>query len=914
MGSIDIQPFQTTFAVPLHCESCVKDVSGALHKLEGICKVEANLDEQLILIEGTAAPSAIVSAIHSTGRDAILRGSGKTNSAGVCILETHSKSVPDHVRGLARMVQLADKLTLVDLSLQGVSPGTYHATVRESGDISQGAASTGGIWEAITSLGGFAKTKADHEPRGVFGTVEVGQDGRGSSFLGRPVSMWEIIGRSMVVTKQAEGPLRQEDADTLVGVIARSAGRPERASRPSRCLTGRESQPEAGRRGAPVGWPALRLDTGGALPSAMSLKQEIETWVQALSHYDNTEYEESLKVFDGIADTSKILFNCGVIHATIGEHERAVECYQRAIRLDQYLAVAYFQQGVSSFLMGDFEEALAMFNDTLLYLRGNTYIDYEQLGLKFKLYSCEVLFNRGLCYVYLQQDAAGMQDFAYAQKEKMTPDHDGYTVFSIPVGVVYRPNDAKVKNLKTKDYLGKARLIATANQQNTSTGFAGAERKQALAQELAPKDDRPAENISYAATNLIIRNLSTRGTREQSAPPAVGARNIFPPTPPPEAEKPSTRNSSSSDKQLLGRSMSGRQPLRAPPQPQPGMLARAQTFDANGSQPSYSNARPGPGSLENSWPTEAGLSSSTEPASMINRPPPRRLGTVRGQSEPRGPLPPRQQYAPQPFNGAPQPSSFSRSNTFTTTSSSSRGTAPGPGPLFRETTSQSRFNALDQDSAEDTVDDVYGLYAASGPSPQQVNSRSQSRRGPPQSRSRDAAPAPQNGYGNGAGMSSPLEEVDEDDFQDYSEVTAEEMAAFEPVNSSTLMRSPPTRSRASARESFGNGAGTSKRPEVKKIRIKVHDADDTRYILMPLSPSMSRSMGALGLDFGDFEARIREKFSVKGVLKIRIKEDESGDMITMGDQDDLDVCMHSVRHVARSERSEMGKMEVWISY
>ena len=146
--------------------------------------------------------------------------------------------------------------------------------------------------------------------------------------------------------------------------------------------------------------------------------------MQALSHYDQTEYEESLRVFDNIADTSRILFNCGVIHATIGEHEKAVKCYQRAIKLDQYLAVAYFQQGVSNFLLGDFEEALANFNDTLLYLRGNTYIDYDQLGLKFKLYSCEVLFNRGLCYIYLQQEEPGLQDFGYARKEKMTPDHD----------------------------------------------------------------------------------------------------------------------------------------------------------------------------------------------------------------------------------------------------------------------------------------------------------------------------------------------------------------------------------------------------------------------------------------------------------------------------------------------------------
>lgn len=101
-----------------------------------------------------------------------------------------------------------------------------------------------------------------------------------------------------------------------------------------------------------------------------------------------------------------------------------MECYQRAIALDNYLAVAYFQQGVSNFLLGDFEEALANFNDTLLYLRGNTSIDYEQLGLKFRLFSCEVLFNRGLSYIYLQQMEQGMADLQYASKEKVTPDHD----------------------------------------------------------------------------------------------------------------------------------------------------------------------------------------------------------------------------------------------------------------------------------------------------------------------------------------------------------------------------------------------------------------------------------------------------------------------------------------------------------
>lgn len=46
--------------------------------------------------------------------------------------------------------------------------------------------------------------------------------------------------------------------------------------------------------------------------------------MEALAQYDNNEFEKSLKTFDGISDTSKILFNCGVIHATLGEHDKAV--------------------------------------------------------------------------------------------------------------------------------------------------------------------------------------------------------------------------------------------------------------------------------------------------------------------------------------------------------------------------------------------------------------------------------------------------------------------------------------------------------------------------------------------------------------------------------------------------------------
>jgi copper chaperone for superoxide dismutase len=139
----------------------------------------------------------------------------RSTGAAVCILESHAPHVENKVRGLVRMVQVAPDLTIVDLSIRGLSPGTYHATVRETGDISEGPESAGGIWEALKAK------KEGTACRGVFGTVEVSKGGVGAVFLDKPIQVWEMVGRSMVVAKQQDGKFDKNDPDTLVGVIAR---------------------------------------------------------------------------------------------------------------------------------------------------------------------------------------------------------------------------------------------------------------------------------------------------------------------------------------------------------------------------------------------------------------------------------------------------------------------------------------------------------------------------------------------------------------------------------------------------------------------------------------------------------------------------------------------------------------------
>lgn len=158
-----------------------------------------------------------------------------TIGAAVCILETFhenanqapvpAEDLPEGeggfwkqrvVRGLARMVQVSPDTTLVDITMRGVDAGRYQASIREYGDLKDGAMSAGPVW-----AGGSATT----QPRGLLGTVEVGKNGRGSIFVDNPFQVWEVIGHAIVVQKEetATGPLRN-DENTVVGVIARSAG------------------------------------------------------------------------------------------------------------------------------------------------------------------------------------------------------------------------------------------------------------------------------------------------------------------------------------------------------------------------------------------------------------------------------------------------------------------------------------------------------------------------------------------------------------------------------------------------------------------------------------------------------------------------------------------------------------------
>jgi copper chaperone for superoxide dismutase len=199
--------------VPLHCESCITDVNEALKTLDGVETVECDLTNQLITVHGNSAPSRIIKAMQDIGRDAIVRGTGKPNSAAVCILEAFDDNEYP-VKGLARIVAVSPTQALFDITLNGLPKGKYYPSIRMSGDISNGPLSTGPEYLEL----GEVEVGHDLNTRDMLLAQARGFSGQ--EVVKRNVSITDLIGRGIVVSTSKT----EVASNSLCGVIARSAG------------------------------------------------------------------------------------------------------------------------------------------------------------------------------------------------------------------------------------------------------------------------------------------------------------------------------------------------------------------------------------------------------------------------------------------------------------------------------------------------------------------------------------------------------------------------------------------------------------------------------------------------------------------------------------------------------------------
>jgi copper chaperone for superoxide dismutase len=171
----------------------------------------------------------------------IVRGQGVPDGQGhsgaaVCIFDCYgtdpTAKAPTGKSGLARFVQVDHETCLVDLTIEGLSPGKHGVHIHECGDISSG-------WQSCGDH--FNPTNVEHGDEthghvGDLGNVIVDENGWGDLVLeSNRIKVWDIIGRSIVVTEnqddlgtKKDDALSKKDGNSgngiLCGIIARSAG------------------------------------------------------------------------------------------------------------------------------------------------------------------------------------------------------------------------------------------------------------------------------------------------------------------------------------------------------------------------------------------------------------------------------------------------------------------------------------------------------------------------------------------------------------------------------------------------------------------------------------------------------------------------------------------------------------------
>jgi len=249
----------------------------------------------------------------------------------------------------------------------------------------------------------------------------------------------------------------------------------------------------------------------------MAYKAQLEEWSKAVTAYDEGDVNLSLRLFRSIASTSRMLYNVALLLYEQSRYEDAIDVLSRAIMLDKYFALGYFLRGACLVKLYDWEAAIIEFRNAYIYLRGNSYIDYHQIGCNMIIYDCEILYNRALCYIRLDDYATAVHYLKVANKARVKrnkhqrigrayedPDNaSSLPFFEIACGKLFRPGDDKLKNVPKRDYLGKSMLIRTANAKDTHTGFRGT------------IDRRPRAESVASSTSLQSRSRFSTAQQQQ---------------------------------------------------------------------------------------------------------------------------------------------------------------------------------------------------------------------------------------------------------------------------------------------------------------------------------------------------------------------------------------------------------------
>lgn len=219
-------------AVDMTCDKCSREVNLHLKANENIKNVAVNLEKQTVILETSLPTHEVVQLIESTGKKALVTGVGAAGNEvvnlGSAVAIMHEGNPASGIRGVTRIVQSTMNTCIIDGTLDGLSPNSaYRLAIHEYGDISDGCISCGDVFNctAVSGLPAY----------GDLGNILSDKAGRADFRIQSEnrVKVWDIIGRSMVISSKSNKSLPW--FKQACGVIARSAGLFENCKRICAC-------------------------------------------------------------------------------------------------------------------------------------------------------------------------------------------------------------------------------------------------------------------------------------------------------------------------------------------------------------------------------------------------------------------------------------------------------------------------------------------------------------------------------------------------------------------------------------------------------------------------------------------------------------------------------------------------------
>ncbi|KAF6019888.1 CCS [Bugula neritina] len=217
-------------AVELAGDTCSNDIKLLLETNKGIKNVAVNIETQTVIVETVLSTNKVVDLIESSGNKAIVTGVGAAGSQvlnlGSAVAIMHEGNPSSGVRGVTRIVQSTEEICVIEGTLDGLSPNLEHRlSIHEYGDVSNGCDSCGDIFVGLSNL-----NSQDKHLYGDLGKIQSNNLGRSNFRIqSERVKVWDIIGRSMLVSSPLDSALANKSENSgwtkiACGIIARSAG------------------------------------------------------------------------------------------------------------------------------------------------------------------------------------------------------------------------------------------------------------------------------------------------------------------------------------------------------------------------------------------------------------------------------------------------------------------------------------------------------------------------------------------------------------------------------------------------------------------------------------------------------------------------------------------------------------------